>query len=119
MGVVCTRAEGKRTLMLVMPSGPRYDSIPLFVCAAPVKDGLYDFSHQVDLTAIAGKNLHKLVWTAPDKRDWGILVFHTRRMYEGTHIVANVSDPNPYINIIDRAAVNRFITVTHDEYRKR
>ena len=115
MGVVCTRTEGKGTLTLDMPSGPRYDSIPLFVCAAPVKDGLYDFSKQVDLTALARKNLHKLAWTAPDKGDWGILVFHTRRMYEGTHIVSNISDPNPYINIIDRAAVCSF----HCSYTQR
>jgi hypothetical protein len=119
MGVVCTRTEGKGTLTHIMPSGPRYDSIPLFVCAAPVKNGLYDFSQQVDLTSLAKKNLHKLVWTAPDKRDWGILVFHTRRMYEGTHIVTNVSDTNPYINIIDRAAVSRFISLTHNEYKTR
>jgi hypothetical protein len=119
MGVVCTRAEGMGTIALIMPSGPRYDSIPLFACAAPVKNGLYDFSKQVDLTAIARKNLHKLNWTAPDKGDWGILVFHTRRMYEGTHIVSNISDSNPYINIIDRAAVGRFIAVTHNEYKKR
>jgi hypothetical protein len=119
MGVVCTRTEGKGTLTLDMPAGPRYDSIPIFVCAAPVKNGLYDFSQQIDLTAISKRNLHELVWTAPDKRDWGILVFHTRRMYEGTHIVTNVSDTNPYINIIDRAAVGRFISVTHNEYKKR
>jgi hypothetical protein len=119
MGVVCTRAEGRGIITLTMPSGPRYDSIPLFVCAAPVKSGLYDFSQQVDLTVLARKNLHQLVWTAPDKRDWGVLVFHTRRMYEGTHIVTNVSDTNPYINIIDRAAVSRFISLTHNEYKKR
>lgn len=119
MGVVCTRTEGKGTLTHNMPSGPRYDSVPLYACAAPVKNGLYDFSQQVDLTSLARKNLHRLVWTAPDKGDWGILVFHTRRMYEGTHIVTNVSDTNPYINIIDRAAVSRFISLTHNEYKKR
>jgi hypothetical protein len=118
-GVVCSRSEGKGTITHVMPSGPRYDSIPIFVCAAPVKKGLYDFSQQIDLTAISKKDLRKLTWTAPDKRDWGILVFHTRRMYEGTHIVTNVSDTNAYINIIDRAAVSRFISLTHDEYKKR
>ncbi len=55
IGVVCTRTEGKGTITHDMPSGPRYDAIPLFVCAAPVKNGLYDFSQQIDLTAIIKK----------------------------------------------------------------
>jgi len=118
-GVVCKRTEGKGTITHEMPSGPRYDAIPLFVCAAPVKNGLYDFSQQIDLTAISKNDQHKLIWSAPDKKEWGILSFHTRRMYEGTHIVTNISDPLPYINIIDRAAVGRFIAVTHNEYNKR
>ncbi len=118
-GVVCKRTEGNGTITHDMPSGPRYDAIPIFVCAAPVRNGLYDFSQQIDLTALSKKDQHKLIWSAPDKKDWGILSFHTRRMYEGTHIVTNISDPLPYINIIDRAAVGRFIAVTHNEYKKR
>jgi hypothetical protein len=119
MGVVCARTEGESTITHQMPAGARYDSIPVFVCAAPVTDGLYDFTAQVDLTTLARNNLHTIVWNAPDKRVWGILSFHTRRMYEGTHIVTNISDPNPYINIIDKAAVNRFISLTHESYKNR
>jgi hypothetical protein len=118
IGIVCKRTEGEGTLSHTMPSGKRYTAEPLFICAAPVRNGLYDFSKHIDLT---GSNIinHTLVWAAPDKKEWGILSFHIKRMYEGTHIVSNVSDTNRYINVLDKDAVARFITLTHDAYKNR
>ncbi len=118
IGAVCKRTEGRGIISHQMPSGKRYNPEPLFVCAAPVKNGLYDFSRLVDLTG--GKRTgNSLVWTAPDKKEWGILSFHIKRMYEGTHIVANVSDTNRYINVLDRDAIARFISLTHEAYKDR
>jgi hypothetical protein len=119
IGVVCARTEGHGTITHSLPSGGRYDVEPLYVCAAPVKNGLYDFSCQIGLTGQVKGNQHTIVWSAPDKREWGILSFHIKRMYEGTHIVTNVSDTNPYINILDKASVSRFITLTHEAYKSR
>jgi hypothetical protein len=119
VGLVCARTEGRGTITHPMPTGARYDKDPLFICAAPVKNGLYDFSSQVELTAEETGNRHVIVWRTPDKREWGILSFHIKRMYEGTHIVTNISDPNPYINIMDKAPVNKFIELTHEAYKYR
>jgi hypothetical protein len=118
IGIVCKRTEGRGTLSHLMPAGKRYNSQALFICAAPVRNGLYDFSKLIDLTGSKVIN-HSLVWTAPDKKDWGVLSFHIKRMYEGTHIVSNVSDTNRYINVLDRDAIERFITLTHEAYKSR
>ncbi len=118
IGVVYSRTEGWGKLSHQLPSGKRYSKEPLLICAAPVKDGLYDFSKMIDLTGYKRIN-HTLEWTAPDKAQWGVLSFLIKRMYEGTHIVANVSDTNRYINILDRDAMNRFITLTHEAYKAR
>lgn len=119
IGILCSRTEGKGTISHTMPSGKRYNEDPLFICAAPVKNGLYDFSKIVDLTSQKKKGLNQIIWSAPDQQEWGILSFHIKCMYEGTHIETNVSDTNRYINIIDKEAVKRFISLTHEAYKSR
>jgi len=119
IGVLCARTEGKGTLLHHLPQGERYLPEPLYICAAPVEKGLYDFSKKVDLTPLWKKESKTIEWSAPDNKEWGVLSFHIKRMYEGTHIVTNISDSNPYINIIDKDAVARFISLTHEAYKQR
>jgi hypothetical protein len=118
-GILCSRTEGKGTITQTMPLGRRYTDEPLLICAAPVEKGLYDFSKMIDLTVQKKPGSNVVTWSAPDSQQWGILSFHLKKMYEGTHIETNVSDTNRYINIIDKEAVARFISVTHEAYKKR
>jgi len=118
IGVLCSRTEGRGSISHMMPSGKRYFEDPLFICAAPVKNGLYDFSKMVDLTTLKKTGSNEINWSPPDQNEWGVLSFHIKKMYEGTHIQTNVSDTNRYINIIDKEAVARFISVTHEAYKK-
>lgn len=119
IGILYSHTEGRVTISHLMPSGKRYYGDPLFICAAPVNNGLYDFSKIIDLTNLKKKGVNTITWSAPDKQEWGILSFHFKRMYEGTHIVTNVSDTNRYINILDKEAIARFIDLTHVAYKDR
>ena len=119
IGITCSRTEGNGKIAHPTPSGKRYFDDPLFICAAPVTNGLYDFSKMIDLTRENKKGEDTIKWQAPDQQQWGILSFHLKRMYEGTHIVTNVSDTGRYINIIDREAIARFIGLTHEAYKSR
>lgn len=117
IGVLCARTEGSGPIRHAMPADERVVGGPLRVCAAPVNAGRYDLDRAVDLTAEATAAYPEpFAWTPPDGEVWGVLSFHVRRMFEGTHIVCNYSDALPYINIIDREAVARFIEVTHEAY---
>jgi len=117
-GILCARTEGKGAISHTMPTGKRYIDEPIFICAAPVKNGLYDFSKLIDLSVQKKQVSNVVSWSAPDSQQWGILSFHLKKMYEGTHIQTNESDSNRYINVIDKDAVARFISVTHEAYKK-
>ena len=119
IGVLCARSEGKGAVKHIFPSGERYTAEPIYICAAPVYKGLYDFSRRVDITSRWEKSKNIMEWQSPDTNEWGVLSFHIKRMYEGTHIVTNISDSNQYINIIDKDAVGRFISLTHEAYKQR
>jgi len=113
LGVFCSRTEGKGRLRHKLPAGKT-----ISVIAAPIHDGKYSIDKKIDLTGLVINGQTELEWDAPDGK-WGILSFHVDRAYEGTHCVANYSDPLPYINIMDREAVARFIQLTHEAYRQR
>ncbi len=81
--------------------------------------GCMIFHNRLTLPPFQKKICINSIGVLPIKRSGVSCRFTSRRMYEGTHIVTNISDPLPYINIIDRAAVGRFISLTHDEYKKR
>ena len=75
---------------------------PYAIYAGKISDrGVYDFSSQIDLTNLAGKE-----WKMPAGR-WSIISF---RM---------IKDPNQQINYMDSATVADFIHITHDAYYKR
>lgn len=119
IGITCSRTEGSGKIAHSIPSGKRYFDDPVFICAAPVSNGLYDFSKMIDLTKANKNGADTIKWQAPDQQQWGILSFQFKKMYEGTHIVTNVSDTGRYINIIDREAIARFINLTHEAYKSR
>lgn len=118
LGIICARTEGEGTIRHKMPKGEKVADTPISVIAAPIQDDKFDLSGRIDLTDQVKQGQIELEWSAPDGK-WGIMSFHVNKVYEGTHCVTNLSDPLPYINIMDRDAVARFIELTHEEYKKR
>jgi len=75
---------------------------PFAIFAGKISDrGVYDYSSQVDITSLAGKE-----WNMPAGR-WAIISF------------TMVKDPDQQINYMDSSTVADFIHITHDEYYKR
>jgi hypothetical protein len=118
LGVLFAQTEGTGTIHHKIPVKERITSPPISIVAVPILDDTYDLNKKVDLTDRFKQGDSEIVWDAPDGK-WCIMSFHISRMYEGTHCVANYSDPLPYINIIDRDAVASFIHLTHDAYKQR
>ena len=118
LGVLCAQTEGEGTIRHNMPAGERVVGAPISVIAAPIRGDQCILDRKVDLTDQVPQGQPELTWDAPEGR-WRIMSFHVNRVYEGTHCVANLSDTLPYINIMDRDAVERFIQVTHEAYKQR
>lgn len=59
-----------------------------------------------------------LEWSVPAGK-WRIDVVVETKIYEGTHAEQNLWQKLPYLNIMQREPVERFIQLTHDEYAKR
>lgn len=75
---------------------------PVAIYAGRITDrGVYDFSSQVDLISLAGKE-----WQAPAGR-WSVICFNM------------IKDPEQQINYMDSATVADFLHITHDEYYRR
>jgi uncharacterized protein YneF (UPF0154 family) len=117
LGVLFAKTEGKGTIRHKMPVGEKILE-PISVIAVPVYDNNYDLSRKIDLTDKVKKGQNEISWATPDGK-WCIMSFNLGYMYEGTHCVVNYSDPLPYINIMDRNAVARFIELTHEAYKER
>jgi hypothetical protein len=118
-GVVCAKSEGKILLRHHLPSGERFIGEPISVVAVQIGDEHLDMDHCITLPPETYNGKSDITWKAPDDGDWAIFSFHNRRMYEGTHIVTNLSDSLPYIDIMDHEAVARFIELTHQAYYDR
>ncbi len=58
-------------------------------------------------------------WTNDTGRPQVLFAFPEQTMYEDTHCTTNVYKHRPYINILDRGAVAKYIRLTHDAYAKR
>jgi len=118
-GVVCAKTEGKIMVRHHFPKGERYLGAPLSVVAIPIGDEHLEMERCLPIPPETYTGKQELVWQAPDDSDWVILSFHNRYMYEGTHIVTNLSDSLPYIDIMNHDAVARFIELTHQAYHDR
>lgn len=117
LGVLFAKTEGKGTIKHKMPVGEKILD-PISVIAVPVSGDNYDMAKKIDITDKVQKGQDEISWDAPDGK-WCIMSFNLGYMYEGTHCVVNYSDPLPYINIMDRDAVARFIELTHEAYKQR
>lgn len=90
------QVSGPQTLQL------NFANNPLAIYAGKINErGVYDFSTQIDLTPLAGKE-----WKMPAGR-WAIISF------------TMIKDPAKQINYMDSSTVADFIHITHDEYFKR
>jgi len=117
LGVLFAHTEGTGTIHHKMPVSDKLVGNPLSIIAVSVQGKKYNLSKKIDLMD-KFKEKSEIVWDAPYGK-WCVMSFHVSRMYEGTHCVTNYSDPLPYINIIDRDAVARFIQLTHEAYKQR
>jgi hypothetical protein len=118
LGIMFVQTEGHGTIKHKLPVGEKIETKPLYAIAVPSKGDYYDMSKKIELTDRVRQGESELVWDAPDG-NWCIMSFHIGKLYEGTHCIANYSDPLPYINIMDRDAVARFIELTHEAYKQR
>ncbi len=116
LGILCAMTNGIGSIHHKMPVGEKIVGSPLNAIAVPIKNSQYDLDNAIVLTEKASQNKSDLIWNAPDGL-WCVLSFHLKKMYEGTHCVANYSDTLPYINIMDFEAVAKFIELTHSAYK--
>ncbi|MHB8866024.1 MAG: glycosyl hydrolase [Pirellulaceae bacterium] len=95
-------------------TGEQIDVVPeqgsVEACVAlPMQDGQLVTSQQIDLTEKAREG--KFTWQVPSDR-WVVCLFE--RFQPDTWRRHNI--PRRNVNILDRRAVERFITLTHDRY---
>ncbi|MHB9032993.1 MAG: glycosyl hydrolase family 2 protein [Anaerolineae bacterium] len=105
-GVAYFHTEGTGSLELQLPEGEL-----VYACWAPFVDG------QPSLPAVPleGTASSRLVTVQADKPAI-LMAFIRQPLYAGTHAEANVHKHQPYINIMDDRAVNKYIRLTHDAY---
>lgn len=105
-GVAYYHAEGQGQLALELPDGEL-----LYACWAPLKDGMPELPAR-PVRADTSRRISCHVGEKPGT----LMAFIRHPLYAGTHAEANVHKHQPYINIIDDRAVNKFIRLTHDAY---
>ena len=85
----------------------------VLAAAYPQKDGTIQTEGALDLA----QRVHDGTLNAelPAGR-WRVLTVTRSRLYEGTHAALSLADKLPYINLLDPAATERFLAVTHEQY---
>jgi hypothetical protein len=76
-----------------------------------------DLAQGVDLARYLDKDF--VLRFPPQDRDHMVGYFSTQSLYEGTHAHNNVYASRRYINVLDEAAVKRFIELTYQAYYNR
>lgn len=101
--------KGAQAVRWQLPEG-----VPFYVAAIPLDNHFHaTAATPLDLTAQATNGW--LTGTLPpDPLNWRLAAFVQNRLYEGTH--APITTKQPYFNILDPAAVRRFIDVTYEAY---
>ena len=87
------------------------EGTPFYVAAFPLSLVGTIYGDGVDLTVDAKDGVLR---AKIEHGDWRLVAFVENRLYNGTH--APITGGAPYINIMDPAAVRRFIELTHDRY---
>jgi len=59
-----------------------------------------------------------LNWKAPEGEEWTVFYFVQKPFYEGTHAVFNWFEQRRYPNLLEKEATEKFIEVTHEQYRR-
>lgn len=89
------------------------EGTPFYVAAFPLSLVGTIYGDPVDLTADA-KYKDGVLRAKIEQGSWRLVAFVENRLYNGTH--APITGGAPYINVMDPAAVKRFIELTHDRY---
>lgn len=119
---------------LVLEGEPELESRGLFCLSQIAKRSRpAEFSLPVDGEMVCGfafpveersirvsgaRPLSGLRWR-PDSGEWLCAVFYTSPLFEGTHCTTNLYKARRYPNIIESRATEKFIALTHEEYRRR
>lgn len=106
-GVSYYHIEGQGNLSLALPPGELifagWTLLTETELGAPVNPLLFDAASRI------------ISHQGPDE-PYRLMAFVREYLYEGTHAAANVHKHQPYINIMDDRAVNKYIHLTHDAY---
>jgi hypothetical protein len=81
-----------------------------------VVEGAIVLDEAVDLSANISEKI--LSWKVPEGA-WRVMAITKDFLHEGTHADGNLSDADPYPNLLMPEPTARFIEVTHGEYAKR
>ncbi len=100
-----TNVIGNNNIKFEIPQGKL-----IYAKAEQVNAGFIELSNNI--------NGRILEWSVPAGK-WRIDVVVESKIYEGTHAELNLWQKIPYLNIMQREPVERFIQLTHDEYGKR
>lgn len=64
------------------------------------------------------KNEHNVLYFDIPKGGWWLIILMKRRLYDGVHNSESYASPRDYINLTDRKATEKFIEMTHENYKK-
>jgi hypothetical protein len=87
------------------------EGTPFYVAAFPLSLVGTIYGDGEDLTGSAKDGVLR---AKIEQGSWRLVAFVESRLYNGTH--APITTGQPYINVMDPAAVKRFIELTHDRY---
>lgn len=75
-----------------------------------------DGSEIIDITD--SKNKNDVLYFDMPPGGWWLIIFMKRRLFDGTHNSESYASPRDYINLTDSAATDKFIEMTHENYKK-
>jgi len=115
-GLICLQASvpGSRQAALALPEAAQRW---VYACALPLLGTRPRLEGAAAVPVPAGREA--VAWRNPTDHAHLLLGFAQQVMYEGTHCTSNVFAKRRYINILDPAAVAKFIRLTHDAYAQR
>ena len=71
-----------------------------------------------DISSCVDKDGNLVITTPADDENYRLVFLMIRRLFEGTHATNNECEIRNYISMADKAATEKFIEVTHENYYK-
>lgn len=106
-------ADGGDAAQLDIPEGH-----PVLIGAAPVRNGILELEEMQAIDIEPGQGT--VSWVSPDQRRWLLMAFTHTILYERTFAAfSDIKTPYHLPNLMDAAATERFIQLTHDRYFRR